>query len=176
MRSIVVFESMFGNTRLIANAVADGMRSSIPVDLMGVDHAPTEIPPDVVLVVVGGPTHAFGMSRPKTREDAMRQKGDGARLPGDGMREWLASIAGGIRPPAAAFDTRIDKPRVPGSAARAAEKRLRKLGFPSAARAESFYVSGTPGPLVEGELARARRWGETLGAEVLNNRGRATVR
>ena len=172
MRSIVVFESMFGNTRLVAEAIADGIGASVPVELVGVDEASSEIQPDVILLVVGGPTHAFGMSRPRTREDAMKQNGDSALSSGSGMREWLASITGGARPLGAAFDTRIDKPRVPGSAARAAEKRLRKLGFPLVTRAESFYVSGTPGPLVEGELERARRWGETLGAAVLNHRGR----
>lgn len=174
MRSMVILESMFGNTRLVAEAIADGIGTSILVDLVRVDEAPPEIQSDVVLLVVGGPTHAFGMSRPRTREDAMTQKGDGPRSAGNGMREWLASITGGKRPVAAAFDTRIDKPRVPGSAARAAEKRLRKLGFPLATRAESFYVSGTSGPLVEGELERARRWGETLGEAVLNDLGRTT--
>ena len=65
---------------------------------------------------------------------------------------------------AAAFDTRIDKPRVPGSAARAAEKRLRRLGFRFVAAAESFYVTGTKGPLVPGEVERARLWAEQVAA------------
>jgi hypothetical protein len=65
---------------------------------------------------------------------------------------------------AASFDTRIASPRVPGSAARAAQKRLKKLGFRTAMPAESFYVNGTPGPLVDGELERARRWGALLGS------------
>ena len=50
-----------------------------------------------------------------------------------------------------------------GSAARAAEKRLRKLGFRVVAPSESFYVTGTAGPLVEGETERARAWAEKLG-------------
>jgi hypothetical protein len=37
--------------------------------------------------------------------------------------------------------SRIDKPRVPGSAARGAEKRLRRMGFRVVAPAESFYVT-----------------------------------
>lgn len=85
---------------------------------------------------------------------------------GIGMREWLQSLDHAAdATQAAAFDTHIDK-RVPGSAARAAEKRLRKLGFHIIESAESFYVSGTPGPLVEGELERARRWGELLGSSL----------
>jgi hypothetical protein len=62
------------------------------------------------------------------------------------------------------FDTRIDKPRVPGSAAHGAEKRLRRLGFRVLVPAASFYVTDTSGPLVAGERERARRWGELLGS------------
>jgi hypothetical protein len=103
--ALVVFESMFGNTRKIAEAVADGLRTAMPVELTeGIAH-----------------------------------------------------------PPVAAFDTKISRPRLPGSAARAARNRLRRAGFPAVLPAENFYVQGTPGPLVDGELARARAWGERLG-------------
>jgi hypothetical protein len=81
-----------------------------------------------------------------------------------GIREWLTTLERTPREvTVAAFDTRIAKPRVPGSAARAAEKRLRKLGFRLTVASESFYVTGTSGPLVEGEEERARAWGEKLG-------------
>ena len=150
-------------TRLVAEAIADGIGVSVPFDLVGVDEALPELQPDVILLVVGGPTHAFSMSRPKTREDAMTQRGEDARSAGIGMREWLASIAGGGRPVAAAFDTRIDKPRVPGSAARAAEKRLRKLGFPLVMQAESFYVSGTLGP-PRGRVGASPPMGRSIGS------------
>jgi hypothetical protein len=83
-----------------------------------------------------------------------------------GLREWLASLerrTGNVA--AAGFDTRIDKPRVPGSAARGAEKRLRKLGFRIAAPSESFYVTGVAGPLVDGETERAHIWGQELGED-----------
>jgi hypothetical protein len=66
----------------------------------------------------------------------------------------------------AAFDTRISRPRLPGSAAAAAEKRLRRLGFRVLARFQSFFVEGTTGPLARGELERARRWGEELAVEL----------
>jgi hypothetical protein len=48
---------------------------------------------------------------------------------------------------------------------RAAEKRLRRLGFRILAPAESFYVTDTEGPLIDGELDGARRWGDKLVAE-----------
>lgn len=165
MSALVVYESMFGNTQVIAKDIADGLSSHMSVETVEVGDAPKVIDAGVELLVVGGPTHAFGMSRPKTRQDAAQQAGHAVVSAGIGIREWLAIVQGGSNSiAAAAFDTRINKPRVPGSAARAAQKRLGRLGFRIVAPAESFWVTGTPGPLLEGEPGRAHRWGETLGA------------
>lgn len=175
MGALVVYESMFGNTGQVADAIAEGLRSQVATRLVEVNDAPGQIDPDVGMLVVGGPTHAFGMSRPKTRQDAMTQAGRDPGSAGIGMREWFESLGHAAdATQAATFDTHIDK-RVPGSAARAAEKRLRKLGFRILHSAESFYVSGTPGPLVEGELERARRWGEQLGASLHGARAETSV-
>jgi hypothetical protein len=167
MRALVVYESMFGNTQAIADAVADGLAARMRVDAVEVGAAPTVVGDDVALLVVGGPTHAFGMSRQATRQDAGRQAERGLVSAGIGLREWLTAVSGGSGGvAAAAFDTRIERPRLPGSAARAAEKGLRRRGFRIAARPKSFYVTGTQGPLVDGELERARRWADELGATV----------
>jgi hypothetical protein len=168
MRALVVFESMFGNTQIVARAVADGLSSCMAVDVVEVGAAPTVIDNDVELLVVGGPTHAFGMSRPATREGAAKQAAQGVVSTGIGLREWLAAVQGGSASvAAAAFDTRFKKPRwLVGSAGRAVEKRLRGLGFRVVTQTQSFYVGGTPGPLLDGEPERALRWGERLGSEV----------
>jgi hypothetical protein len=167
MRALVVYESMFGNTQAIADAVAEGLGAHLPVDAVEVGAAPTVVGDDVALLVVGGPTHAFGMSRQGTRQDAGKQAEHGLVSAGIGLREWLAAVhesAGSVA--ATAFDTRIERPRLPGSATRAAGKRLRRLGFRIIVPPESFYVTGTQGPLLDGELERARRWGGQLGATV----------
>jgi hypothetical protein len=166
MRALVVYESMFGNTQAIADAVADGLAARMRVDAVEVGVAPTVVGDDVVLLVVGGPTHAFGMSRQATRQDAGRQAERGLVSAGIGLREWLTAVKGSGSVAAAAFDTRIQRPRLPGSAARAAEKGLRRRGFRIVARPKSFYVTGTQGPLVDGELEGARRWADQLGATV----------
>jgi hypothetical protein len=164
MRARVVYESMFGNTQAIAQAVADGLAETMSVDFEEVGSAATDVAADVGLLVVGGPTHAFGMSRERTRESAAVQAAGDVASAGQGLREWLGSVTGGSRAIAAAFDTRINKPRMPGSAAHGAEKRLRRLGFRVLVPAASFYVTDTSGPLVAGERERARRWGELLGS------------
>ena len=165
MHAVVLFESMYGNTEQIARAVADGLSSRLPadtVDLVEVGTAPAALGDDVDLLVVGGPTHAFGMSRPKTRADAAKQVGHSVVSAGIGQGEWLEALPAGSGRAVATFDTRVRRPRLPGSAARGAAKRLRALGFRSIARPESFWVSGSSGPLLDGEVGRARRWGEQL--------------
>jgi hypothetical protein len=67
----------------------------------------------------------------------------------------------------ATFDTKIESMRyVPGSAAKAAAKAAHRHAYQSAAKAESFYVRDIDGPLVEGEIDRARAWARQLAASI----------
>lgn len=162
MRALVVYESMFGNTRAVAEAVASGVSSKMPIELFDVASAPVLFPDDFDLLVLGGPTHAFGMSRESTRQSAIEQGAPRAKA-GLGIREWLETASPGASLRfAATFDTRVDKPRVPGSAARKAARQLKKMGLTLVVAPESFFVDGVAGPLLDGELDRARRWGEAL--------------
>jgi Flavodoxin len=172
MRALVVFESMFGNTQTIANAIADGLSARVAVGVVEVGDAPTVIDEQIDLIVVGGPTHAFGLSRPATRQSAADQAVNGVISAGSGLREWLAAIPeGSSRVAVATFDTRVDRPHLPGSAARAAQKRLRRLGLRVVLPSESFSVTGTEGPLVDGELERVVAWGEKLAVELGASKG-----
>lgn len=165
MRALVVYESMFGNTAAIARAIADGIEASMHADVVEVSAAPATVPADVTLLVVGGPTHAFSMSWPSTRRDAA---GRAVNLVSRdrGIREWLGALPGvTTRTAATTFDTRTTS-RLTGSAARAASRRLDRLGFPLIASPMSFRVTDVKGPLVDGELGRAHAWGKALGAEI----------
>jgi len=167
MRALVVYESMFGNTAMVAREVAEGLAAHGDVELRSVAEALGEPDESLDLVVVGGPTHAFSLSRPTTREDARRQ-GAGAAADGPGLREWLEGLhAGTHHPHVAAFDTRVTKVRrIPGSAARKASKVIGGLGYLVAERPESFFVEDTDGPLAAGELERARAWGDRIGTHL----------
>ena len=173
MWALVVYESMFGNTEAMARAIAVGLSEHLDVETVEVGTAPT-IGDDLDLVVVGGPTHAFGMRRLGTRKSAATQTNRPLVSAGTGLREWLAALqVGGARRSgcaAAAFDTRVGKSWVPGSSARAVEGRLRPRGFRVIATVESFWVDGTLGPLRDGELERARRWGARLASELIGAR------
>lgn len=162
MSTLVVYESMWGNTRAVAEAVAGGLGPDVPV--VEVAQAPSPIPPEVDLLVLGGPTHAFSMSRPSTRKDAI-DKGAGPEHGTSGIRDWLTGQPPSDRADVATFDTRLNKMRyLPGSAAKAAAKQVERLHLGRLIAVESFYVVGMEGPLLDHELDRAQVWGANLAA------------
>lgn len=174
MRAVVVYESMYGNTRQVAEAIAEGFGSTDTV-VLPVATADASAIEGAELLVVGAPTHAFGLSRPKTRAaaaDAAHKQGSGLVLEpgatGPGVREWLASLA----PPTtrlAAFDTRMTGAGMLGRAGRTMRRTLRRRGMELVVPAESFLV-GKNNRLRPGELERARRWGSALEKRLLDLR------
>jgi flavodoxin-like protein len=165
MRSLVVYESLFGNTQQIAEQIADALARGGEVELVSVDE-PLPSLGEVDLLVIGGPTHVHGLSSRRSRRGALDQGAVGEL--GIGVRDWIDALPNGARGPrVAAFDTRVHKPALlVGSAARGTARRLRRHGYALAAEPESFFVEGTPGPLEEGELDRAWEWGRTIASEV----------
>ncbi|MFC8921351.1 flavodoxin domain-containing protein [Cellulosimicrobium sp. NPDC057127] len=167
MDAVVVYESMFGNSERVARAVAEGLGERVAVtvvDVDAVDAAAQDALAGADLVVAGGPTHAFGMTRPATRADAVQRATGEVSHRTRGLREWVESVP---RQPqerlAATFDTRVTKVKpLPGSAARGAAKVLRHAGFRMVTPPASFYVGDVEGPLGDGELDRARTWGRGL--------------
>jgi flavodoxin len=179
MRAVVVYESMFGNTHAIADAIGKGIGQGLePVDnvaVVPVVEAGRERLGDADLLVVGGPTHFHGMSRTSTRKwaAATAQKPKNDLVPdrdaqGPGVRGWLRSLGHGHKK-FAAFDTRFKGPAVlRGRASRAISRKLRMHGFEMAAKPESFFVT-LKNHLEPDEEARAREWGKRLAASVVSN-------
>lgn len=163
MQALVVYESMWGNTRRVADAVGEGLGGAPVLDVHDVDADDLR---DLDLLVVGGPTHAFSMTRASTRRDAL-ERGAPSGTEDSGIREWLDTLPAELGWSVATFDTRVTKVRnLPGSAARSAGKELRKHHRGHLVAQESFYVHDVEGPLVPGELDRAHAWGETLRGSV----------
>jgi hypothetical protein len=162
MRAVIVFESAFGNTEQVARSVSIGMArvEGVTVDVVEVGSAGHPLVHAAHLLVVGGPTHAFGMSNLRTRHEA-RAEGGTSGSAVTGIREWIADLPLDNRP-VATFDTKVRSVRWLRGAAKEAMTQLRRRGYRPIAGASSFYVGGPAGPLVEGERTRAEAWGKNL--------------
>lgn len=147
MKALVVYDSKFGNTKQIAEAIGDVFAERFAVQVLPAAEA-APLPKDIDLLVIGGPTHGHGMS--------------------EGMKALTAGIQDRALDgmPAAAFDTRYKMPRwLSGSAAQGIAKRLRRAGCREVLPPESFFVKRTAaGPLLPGELEEARAWARAVRA------------
>jgi hypothetical protein len=168
MKALVVYESMYGNTARIARAIGSGLaEAGVLVTIAPIDAADAATTADTDLLVVGGPTHAHGLSSASTRDTAVKDRKNTFDEPtvGAGLREWLPAIAQGEGRPAAAFDTRIGGPPawLTGSAAKHVGTALDDRGFSLACEPTSFLVTKR-NELVDGEIERAERWGASVAA------------
>ncbi len=155
MKALVVYDSMFGNTEKIANAIGGALSGDVKILRVG-DANPSDAE-SMDLVIVGSPTQGFRASEP--------------------IQAFIKSIPGsalkGID--AAAFDTRIAEGdvgsglrlfmKIGGYAALRIAKSLKKKGGNLVAPSEGFFVKDKEGPLKEGELERAGRWAEKITSE-----------
>jgi hypothetical protein len=175
MRAAIVYESVMGNTRQVAEAVAAGIRDAHPDATIwcGPASAASAETSEVDLVVAGAPTHFFGLPSRCSRDlwidgsrwaerHGIQQAALEPETDGPGIREWLQHLAAvETGPCAATFDTRLVRP-TSGAAARRIARRLRHLGYEILVEPEGFIVEGMEGPLRAGELERARRWAAHL--------------
>ncbi|MFC5929297.1 flavodoxin [Cryobacterium melibiosiphilum] len=172
MHALVIYESMYGNTHALAEAIGRGLGTRWSAAIVPVAHADEQNLAAFDLLVVGGPTHVHGMSRGSTRHaaaDAAAEPDSRLHLDpdaaGDGVRDWLNGLSAqsGV---AAAFDTRVDAPAlVTGRAAKGIAHLLEHVGFQLALPPQSFLVTGET-VLATGEIERAEAWGSALGALV----------
>lgn len=143
MKSVVLYATRSGNTRRVAEAIADGLRSAGSAEVRSVTDA-AQIDAGTDLVVLGGPTEGRHMT------PAMVEFLD--RLPDEALRGRTV----------AAFDTRVDWPRwLSGSAAEGIRRRVERMGARTPVPSESFIVSMKP-EIRPDELERARTWGASL--------------
>lgn len=167
LTALVVYESFVGNSESIARAVAGGLRlEGLTAEAVDVSDAHEVDVEAYDLLVVGGPTHSFSLSRSSTRDNAVARGGD-SHYSQRGLREWLSDIP--IRDGthlAAAFDTRVSQVRrFPLSAARAAARILRQRRFILMDQPQGFVMEDTAGPLAQNEMERAIAWARSIARE-----------
>ena len=161
MLTFVVYDSLYGNTEQIAQAIARGASAVGAVRVMSTADATGAFAERPDFVFLGGPTQRRGMS--------------------PGLKTFVEALPakhlGGIQ--AAAYDTRLRMAMfLSGSAAKDAADRLRKSGANVVAQPESFFVESAKVPagtkplpgfahLLAGELERAEGWGRTVASVAL---------
>jgi flavodoxin I len=144
MKALIVYDSVYGNTEKIARAIAEAITPSGEVKVLQAGEAnPSELAA-IDLLIVGSPTHG---GRPTPAIQDLLNKAP--KLQGINV---------------AAFDTRSQArlARVFGNAARRISRNLEKKGGILIASPEGFFVTGTKGPLKEGELERAAAWAKGI--------------
>lgn len=160
MKAVVVYESLWGNTAAIARAIAEGIGPGARA--LSTAEASPAVVVEADLIVAGSPVLAFALPTDRMRE-SVRTSHDKAPAPPDlshpSLRSWLAALPRG-NAVAAAFETRIWWS--PGGATGAILAGLANAGYRTIGKGQRFIVSGPYGPLREGEVERARRWGAEL--------------
>ncbi len=141
MKTLVLFDSSFGNTATIARKIAEHLGNDVKAikvsefskdDLLGVG-----------LLIVGSPINAW---RPTVKTKEI-------------LDSFLPSLLKGVK--TAAFDTRI-KSFISGNAAKRIQRALEKAGGETVVPAAGFYVKGSEGPLLDGETDRAGKWADEI--------------
>jgi flavodoxin I len=156
MKVVVVYDSAFGNTEKVAQAIGQAIGSPEEVKTVRVGNVVPDQLAGLTLLVVGSPTQKFSPLGTIT--------GFLKGIPNNGLQ--------GVK--VAAFDTRIPESRINeirilaffvkifGYAAKPIADRLVKKGGELAVPVEGFYVADTEGPLLEGELERAAGWARQI--------------
>lgn len=155
MTTLVVFDSVFGNTEKVARAIAQALGSPPAVGILKAEATEPDQVRALDLLVVGSPTRGF---RPTEAVSGLLKQ-----LPSKGLK--------GVR--VAAFDTRFKADELDsagmrflvktgGYAARRIASQLRRKGGRLIVPPEGFYVEGIEGPLKAGELERAADWARAI--------------
>ena len=158
MKILIVYDSFYGNTEQIAQAIANALSLRGEVETIRVQALEAGQIKGADLLIVGSPTQKF--------------------LPTPAINGFLKGIdqndLSGVK--CAAFDTRLTVEeieatpvlpffvRIFGYAAGTIAARLKRRGGELVASPEGFYVMGMEGPLKEGELERAGAWADLLAA------------
>jgi flavodoxin I len=151
MKTLVVYETFFGNTEQVARAIGAALPAQAGAEVVKVDEAIKGLPAGTDLLIVGSPTRAF--------------------RPTAGTMKYLNALPAGTLKGVnvAAFDTRMDVKEVDskiltfmasifGYAAKPIADRLVKKGGSLVLAPEGFIVKGSEGPMGDGELDRVAEW------------------
>jgi flavodoxin len=146
MKSLVIYDSNFGNTKIVADTIAKEISGKV----LSVNDLKQDDLSSVDLLIVGSPINAW---RPTSK-----------------ISSFLNSLKGSSlsKMKAAAFDTRINI-FISGNAAKKISKKLSEKGATVIIEPKGFYVADSKGPLVNGELENAKQWAKSIIQKIEND-------
>jgi len=143
MKTLIIYDSAYGNTEKIANAIGDGITGDAKV--MQAAKASLSDLKSIDILIVGAPTYG-GRPTPPVK---------------DFINKLSMEDIKGID--VAAFDTRLPQRwvKIFGFAAGKIARNLKAKGG-NLLGSEGFFVKGGKGPLMDGELERASNWAKQI--------------
>lgn len=157
MKALIVYESKYGNTRLVGETIAQGMMETEGAEatLVEVQEVDLDKTTDYDLIMIGSPNHVGGPTR-----GIMKLLDELGKL--DLKQKWVA-----------VFDTYMGGDFE--KAVKKMEKRISRKapGLKIAAQGLSVKVQGMKGPVVEGELPKSKEFGNRIVAQIRETRNPA---
>ena len=142
MKTLIIYDSNYGNTEKVAKAVEKELADDEAkvISITGLKDTDLE---EVKLLIVGSPINGW--------------------RPTEKIRKFLSSFKTGQLKgiSAASFDTRVDI-FFHGDAAKTISQKLKDAGADVIVKPEGFFVEKGEGPLKEGEIERARTWADSI--------------
>jgi flavodoxin I len=146
MKILIIYDSVYGNTEQIAQAIAAALNTSGEVKILSATELNNPVLKTIDLLIIGAPTQGGRPTPP--------------------IQDFLDKVyrqdikQAGI----AAFDTRLTAKwvKIFGYAAEKIADNLKHKGGNLIAGPEGFFVKGGKGPLKEGEMERAATWAKGL--------------
>ncbi len=159
MKCLILYDSYFGNTEKIAQAVGSTLAASLDVQVVRISELKPDTLSGVEVLIAGTPTRGFRAS------DAFKAY----------LKEMPATQLKNIK--VAAFDTRIALEdmdnkvgyffmKIFGYAAGPLTEQLKAKGGQVIVPGEGFDVLDSEGPLKDGEIERASAWAKTILAKL----------
>ena len=158
MKALVIYDSVFGNTKEIAMAIGNALNHFGETEILNIEEINNSTLTDIDVLLVGSPTRQFNAT--KKIMDFINS------LPSKSLKGIHVS----------AFDTRISVDdinskflnfmvKIFGYAAEPIAKKLVKKGGKLIVPPAGFFVNGNEGPLKDGEIKRAVEWAKKVEAK-----------
>ncbi|MHA1409858.1 MAG: flavodoxin family protein [Candidatus Odinarchaeia archaeon] len=150
MKGLVVYESKYGNTKKVAEAIVDGMKKavSVEVDLKTPKEIEAKIAAEYDFLLFGSPNHIGRATR--------------------GIRKIIEKIGKEVKTEkkVAVFDTYMGKDYM--KAVKSMEKTIREKteNLMLIEQGLSIKVDGMKGPVSEGELPKCHAFGEKIAVKL----------